>query len=86
MLHYTGDINKYINMKYAYLSISAVVIMGLLSIFEFVRVSRQQIAEEKRRRRLPQGDMQKSWNAVMKHMMITLIIMIMATPMATIRG
>ncbi|WP_054026068.1 TIGR03943 family putative permease subunit [Bacillus sp. FJAT-28004] len=48
MLHYTGDINKYINMKYAYLSISAVVIMGLLSIFEFVRVSRQQIAEEKK--------------------------------------
>jgi len=48
MLHYTGDINKYINMKYAYLSISAVVILGLLSIFEFVRVSRLQIAEEKR--------------------------------------
>jgi putative membrane protein len=48
MLHYTGDINKYINMKYAYLSISAVVIMGLLSIFEFVRVSRQQIADEKK--------------------------------------
>jgi putative membrane protein len=48
MLHYTGDINKYINMKYAYLSISAVIIMGLLSIFEFVRVSRQQIAEEKK--------------------------------------
>ncbi|WP_169081461.1 TIGR03943 family putative permease subunit [Paenibacillus sp. PL91] len=48
MLHYTGDIDKYINMKYAYLSISAVVIMGLLSIFEFVRVSRQQIAEEKK--------------------------------------
>lgn len=48
MLHYTGDINKYINMKYAYLSISAVIIMGLLSIFEFVRVSRLQIAEEKK--------------------------------------
>ncbi|WP_028610795.1 TIGR03943 family putative permease subunit [Paenibacillus harenae] len=48
MLHYTGEIKKYINMKYAYLSISAIVIMGLLSIFEFVRVSRQQIAEEKR--------------------------------------
>ncbi|RCW42333.1 TIGR03943 family putative permease subunit [Paenibacillus prosopidis] len=48
MLHYTGDINKYINMKYAYLSISAVIIMGLLSIFEFVRVSREQIAEEKK--------------------------------------
>lgn len=48
MLHYTGDINKYINMKYAYLSISAVVIMGLLSIFEFVRVSRLQVAEEKK--------------------------------------
>lgn len=48
MLHYTGDINKYINMKYAYLSISSVVILGLLSIFEFVRVSRLQIAEEKK--------------------------------------
>ncbi|CAM4439666.1 putative membrane protein [Paenibacillus endophyticus] len=48
MLHYTGDINKFINMKYAYLSISAVVIMGLLSIFEFVRVSREQIAAEKK--------------------------------------
>ncbi|MGO4348876.1 TIGR03943 family protein [Paenibacillus sp. MCAF9] len=55
MLHYTGDINKYINMKYAYLSISAVVIMGLLSIFEFVRVSRQQIAEEKKEAALAAG-------------------------------
>jgi putative membrane protein len=49
MLHYTGDIKKYINMKYSYLSLSAVVIMGLLSVFEFVRVSRKQIAEEKQR-------------------------------------
>lgn len=48
MLHYTGDINKYINMKYAYLSISAVVIMGFLGVVEFVRVSRKQAAEEKR--------------------------------------
>ncbi|WP_053376095.1 TIGR03943 family putative permease subunit [Paenibacillus sp. FJAT-27812] len=56
MLHYTGDINKYINMKYAYLSISAVVIMGLLSIFEFVRVSRQQIAEEKKQAAAPEKE------------------------------
>ncbi|WP_141501182.1 TIGR03943 family putative permease subunit [Paenibacillus luteus] len=49
MLHYTGDIKKYINMKYSYLSLSAVVIMGLLSVFEFVRVSRKQITEEKQR-------------------------------------
>ncbi|MCA0754301.1 TIGR03943 family protein [Paenibacillus sp. N4] len=48
MLHYTGEINKYINMKYAYLSISAVVMMGLLSIFEFIRVSKRQRAEEKK--------------------------------------
>lgn len=48
MLHYTGDINKYINMKYAYLSISAVVIMGFLGVVEFIRVSRKQVAEEKR--------------------------------------
>ncbi|MDQ0057915.1 TIGR03943 family putative permease subunit [Paenibacillus harenae] len=48
MLHYTGDINKYINMKYAYLSISAVVIMGFLGVVEFVRFSRKQAAEEKR--------------------------------------
>jgi putative membrane protein len=58
MLHYTGDINKYINMKYAYLSISAVVIMGLLSIFEFVRVSRQQIAEEKKQAAALEGKCQ----------------------------
>lgn len=48
MLHYTGEINKYINMKYAYLSISAVVMMGLLGVFEYIRVSRRQIAEEKK--------------------------------------
>lgn len=47
MLHYTGDINKYINTKYAYLSISAIVMMGLLGIFEFVRVSRKQAAKER---------------------------------------
>ncbi|MGO4542791.1 TIGR03943 family putative permease subunit [Paenibacillus sp. 2TAB19] len=48
MLHYTGDINKFINMKYAYLSISAIVIMGFLGVVEFIRVSRKQVAEEKR--------------------------------------
>ncbi|MBD2869946.1 TIGR03943 family putative permease subunit [Paenibacillus arenilitoris] len=56
MLHYTGEIRKYINMKYAYLSISAVVILGLLCIFEFIRASRRQIAEEKRQAEAGEGE------------------------------
>lgn len=37
LLHYTGDINKYINMRYAYLSISAIVLLVLLAIVEYIR-------------------------------------------------
>ena len=48
LLHYTGDINKYINMKYSYLSISAIVLLAFLSLYDFVRGYRQDLAAEKR--------------------------------------
>ncbi|CAM3648971.1 TIGR03943 family protein [Cohnella lubricantis] len=48
LLHYTGDINKYINTRYAYLSISAIVLLGLLSLYEFWRGYKQELAAEKR--------------------------------------
>lgn len=46
LLHDTGNINKYINMKYSYLSISAIIILTFLSIFEFVRAYRRQSEAE----------------------------------------
>lgn len=48
LLHYTGDINKYINMKYAYLSISAIVLLALLSLYEFWRGYKQDVAAERK--------------------------------------
>jgi len=44
-LHLSGDLNKYINTKYSYLSISAVVLLVLLLIFEIIRVFLQDQAE-----------------------------------------
>ncbi|MBB6732395.1 TIGR03943 family putative permease subunit [Cohnella zeiphila] len=48
LLHYTGDIDKYINMKYAYLSISAIVMLTLLSLYDFIRGYIQDRAAEKK--------------------------------------
>ncbi|MDG0812571.1 DUF1980 domain-containing protein [Cohnella rhizosphaerae] len=36
LLHRTGDLDKYINMRYAYLSVSAIVLLALLSLYQFV--------------------------------------------------
>lgn len=38
LMHIDGNLNKYINMKYAYLSVIAIVLLGVLFIFEFIRV------------------------------------------------
>ncbi|WP_051318293.1 TIGR03943 family putative permease subunit [Cohnella thermotolerans] len=48
LLHYTGDIDKYINMKYAYLSISAIVLLTLLGLYDFIRGYRQDLANERK--------------------------------------
>lgn len=37
-LHLNGNLNKYINLKYAYLSESAIVLLILLCLFEFLRL------------------------------------------------
>lgn len=44
-LHTSGDISKYINMKYSYLSFSAMIALGLLSIVQIVIVAREKPAE-----------------------------------------
>ncbi|GER65814.1 UPF0703 protein YcgQ [Weizmannia acidilactici] len=36
-LHATGDISKYINMKYSYLSFSMIFAMGFLSLYQLVK-------------------------------------------------
>ncbi|CAI6031141.1 TIGR03943 family putative permease subunit [Cohnella sp. JJ-181] len=47
LLHRTGDLDKYINMRYAYLSVSAIVLLALLSLYQFVKVYRaEKKAEE----------------------------------------
>lgn len=42
MIHFEGNLNKYINTKYAYLSLTAIVLLSILSAFEFVRFYRQE--------------------------------------------
>lgn len=49
LIHSKGELNKYINTKYAYLSISAIVILALLSIVEVVRLYRLEQAEKHRK-------------------------------------
>lgn len=46
-LHLNGNLNKYINMKYAYLSVSAIVLLAVLFIFEFLRLNRLERAEKR---------------------------------------
>ncbi|WP_167859482.1 TIGR03943 family putative permease subunit [Paenibacillus cymbidii] len=46
LLHYTGDIHKYINMRYAYLSIGAIVLLVLLGIVEYIRFAKRNKARQ----------------------------------------
>jgi putative membrane protein len=46
LIHWQGKLNKYINTKYSYLSISAIVILLLLSLIEVVRMYRLEQAEK----------------------------------------
>jgi putative membrane protein len=48
LIRFQGQLNKYINIKYAYLSTSAIVILLLLSLVEVVRMYRLEQAEKKR--------------------------------------
>jgi putative membrane protein len=48
LIHSQGQLNKYINTKYAYLSIIAIVILLLLSLIEVVRMYRLEQEEKKR--------------------------------------
>ncbi|MFC4184300.1 TIGR03943 family putative permease subunit [Saccharococcus thermophilus] len=41
-LYITGEISKYINMRYSYLSFSAIFVFALLTIIQFIFVSRKQ--------------------------------------------
>jgi len=50
MIHYQGQINKYINTKYAYLSISAIAILGLLSVVEVANMYRKEQADNRKKR------------------------------------
>ncbi|RED63944.1 TIGR03943 family putative permease subunit [Cohnella lupini] len=47
LIHYQGQLNKFINTRYAYLSISAIVILLLLCIVEVARMYRLEQAEKK---------------------------------------
>jgi len=47
IIHQNGQLNMYINTKYAYLSISAIVLLLLLAAVEFVRVYRLDRLKEK---------------------------------------
>jgi putative membrane protein len=46
-LHTSGSISKYINMKYSYLSFSAMIALALLSIVQIIIVAKEKPAETK---------------------------------------
>ncbi|MCR2804451.1 TIGR03943 family putative permease subunit [Paenibacillus soyae] len=48
IIHQEGELNKYINTKYAYLSISAIVLLLILCIVEFVRVQLKDKAKKRK--------------------------------------
>ena len=47
-IHFQGQLNKYINTRYAYLSISAIVILLLLCVVEVIRMYQLEQAEKKK--------------------------------------
>ncbi|WP_138493776.1 TIGR03943 family putative permease subunit [Paenibacillus pinistramenti] len=50
-LHLNGNLNKYINLKYSYLSVSAIVLLSLLALFELLRLVIRERGEGQRRHR-----------------------------------
>ena len=46
-LHISGNITKYINMKYAYLSTTAAIILGFLTIIQIIVVFQKEHQKEK---------------------------------------
>lgn len=46
IIHQQGELNKYINTKYSYLSISAIILLLILCVVEFVRVNMLDKAKE----------------------------------------
>ncbi|ANS74237.1 hypothetical protein AWM70_06275 [Paenibacillus yonginensis] len=52
-LHLSGNLNKYVNLKYAYLSVSAIVLLSLLAVFEFTRL----VIRERRQRGLAEQEL-----------------------------
>ena len=48
-LHISGNITKYINMKYAYLSTTAAIILGFLTIIQIIVVFQKEHQKEKRK-------------------------------------
>ncbi|MFC5700334.1 TIGR03943 family putative permease subunit [Cohnella faecalis] len=48
-LHLSGNLNKYINTKYSYLSIIAIVILGILCLVQFEAMYRKEKEEEKKK-------------------------------------
>lgn len=45
-LHLTGDLTKYINMKYSYLSLTAAYLFGILTVVELIRFMREESKKE----------------------------------------
>lgn len=52
MMNMNGNLNKYINTKYAYLSESAIVLLAVLFVFEFIRLYAKEREAGKRKSKL----------------------------------
>jgi putative membrane protein len=56
LIHFQGQLNKYINTRYAYLSISAIVILLLLCVIEVARMYHLEQMEKKKAEAAQQHD------------------------------
>ncbi|REE81227.1 putative membrane protein [Paenibacillus taihuensis] len=56
MMHLNGNLNKYINTKYAYLSESAIVLLVTLFVFEFIRLYAKEREANRRKTKELLGD------------------------------
>lgn len=53
LIHQQGQLNKYINTKYAYLSVSAIILLLIMCLIEFIRL--QQLDKAKQRQAADDG-------------------------------
>lgn len=55
-IHQQGELNKYINTKFAYLSVCAMVLLAILAVVELVRLDRRDKAKKREKELVQSGE------------------------------